>query len=79
MSNAQRNYIQISVSGERTMMFPHGFSCGQRIWRGIVPSFRGVIPASTLPLIDNVGPYPHLNSPGASAAAISTFFRPLGR
>jgi sigma-B regulation protein RsbQ len=39
---------------------------------------RRTMPHSTLHVIENVGHCPHLSSPGASSAAMSTFLAPLG-
>ncbi|MFB9127243.1 alpha/beta hydrolase [Paraburkholderia dipogonis] len=40
MSITQRNNIQISGSGKRTMVLAHGFGCDQSMWRLLAPSFH---------------------------------------
>jgi sigma-B regulation protein RsbQ len=40
MSITQRNNIQISGHGKRTMVLAHGFGCDQTMWRFLVPSFH---------------------------------------
>lgn len=35
-----RNNIQLNGSGDRTMVFAHGFGCDQNMWRYVEPSFR---------------------------------------
>ncbi|HYS65810.1 MAG TPA: alpha/beta hydrolase [Paraburkholderia sp.] len=41
MSITQRNDIQISGSGKRSMVLAHGFGCDQSMWRFLAPSFQG--------------------------------------
>ena len=41
MSITQRNSVQISGSGKRTMVLAHGFGCDQTMWRYLAPSFHG--------------------------------------
>ncbi|WDQ98836.1 alpha/beta hydrolase [Devosia sp. J2-20] len=41
MTILQRNNISIDGSGERTIVFAHGFGCDQNMWRFVEPSFRG--------------------------------------
>ena len=41
MSITQRNNIQISGSGKRTMVLAHGFGCDQSMWRLLAPPFHG--------------------------------------
>ncbi|ASW01009.1 alpha/beta fold hydrolase [Paraburkholderia aromaticivorans] len=41
MSITQRNNLQISGSGKRTMVLAHGFGCDQTMWRYLAPSFHG--------------------------------------
>ncbi len=36
----KRNNVKVSGSGERTMMFAHGFGCDQNMWRYLVPAFE---------------------------------------
>lgn len=40
MSVFERNNIQINGSGDRAMVFAHGFGCDQNMWRFVEPSFR---------------------------------------
>jgi len=40
MSIAQRNNLQISGNGTRTMVLAHGFGCDQSMWRLLAPSFH---------------------------------------
>ena len=40
MSITQRNNIQISGNGKRTMVLAHGFGCDQSMWRLLAPSFH---------------------------------------
>ncbi|PRY08656.1 sigma-B regulation protein RsbQ [Paraburkholderia sp. BL6669N2] len=40
MSITQRNNIQISGNGKRTMVLAHGFGCDQSMWRYLAPSFQ---------------------------------------
>ncbi|WP_168790415.1 alpha/beta fold hydrolase [Paraburkholderia aromaticivorans] len=40
MSITQRNNIQISGNGKRTMVLAHGFGCDQSMWRYLAPSFH---------------------------------------
>lgn len=40
MSVSKRNNIRISGSGERAMVFAHGFGCDQNMWRFVEPAFR---------------------------------------
>ena len=39
MKTSQRNNVKILGSGERTLMFAHGYGCDQSMWRHVVPSF----------------------------------------
>jgi sigma-B regulation protein RsbQ len=41
MSITQRNNVQISGGGTRTMVLAHGFGCDQSMWRLLAPSFHG--------------------------------------
>jgi sigma-B regulation protein RsbQ len=41
MSLTQRNNVQVRGTGERTMMFAHGFGCDQNMWRFVEPAFAG--------------------------------------
>lgn len=42
MSNdvRRRNNVQVSGSGERPLLFAHGFGCDRSIWRHVRPSFE---------------------------------------
>ena len=40
MSVFQRNNVRINGSGDRTMVFAHGFGCDQNMWRFVEPAFR---------------------------------------
>jgi sigma-B regulation protein RsbQ len=40
MSVIERNNIRISGSGDRTIVFAHGFGCDQNMWRFVEPAFR---------------------------------------
>ncbi|WP_345816378.1 alpha/beta hydrolase [Paraburkholderia sp. PREW-6R] len=40
MSVMQRNNVQITGNGKRTMVLAHGFGCDQSMWRYLVPSFH---------------------------------------
>lgn len=40
MSVIERNNVQISGGGGRTMVFAHGFGCDQNMWRFVEPAFR---------------------------------------
>lgn len=40
MSVIERNNVRISGSGNRTMVFAHGFGCDQNMWRFVEPAFR---------------------------------------
>jgi sigma-B regulation protein RsbQ len=52
MSAVQRNNVQISGRGERTLMFSHGFGCDQSMWRLVTPSF---VDSHRIVLFDHVG------------------------
>lgn len=40
MSVIERNNVRIGGSGERVMIFAHGFGCDQNMWRFVEPAFR---------------------------------------
>lgn len=40
MTSIARNNVRLAGSGERTMMFAHGFGCDQNMWRFVEPAFR---------------------------------------
>jgi sigma-B regulation protein RsbQ len=39
MTAIQRNNVKVIGSGERTLMFAHGYGCDQNMWRHLTPSF----------------------------------------
>jgi sigma-B regulation protein RsbQ len=41
MGVIERNNVHIRGSGERTMVFAHGFGCDQNMWRFVEPAFEG--------------------------------------
>jgi sigma-B regulation protein RsbQ len=40
LSVTRRNNVNVSGSGERPMVFAHGFGCDQNMWRFVEPAFR---------------------------------------
>jgi sigma-B regulation protein RsbQ len=48
----QRNNVQVSGSGSRTMMFAHGFGCDQHMWSEVAEAFE---PDFRIVLFDHVG------------------------
>jgi sigma-B regulation protein RsbQ len=40
MDITERNNVRLHGSGERTMVFAHGFGCDQNMWRFVEPAFR---------------------------------------
>jgi sigma-B regulation protein RsbQ len=40
MSVIERNNVRINGTGDRTMVFAHGFGCDQNMWRFVEPAFR---------------------------------------
>lgn len=40
MSIFKRNNVQLHGSGDRTIVFAHGFGCDQNMWRFVEPAFR---------------------------------------
>jgi len=40
MSSLERNNVQQHGSGQRTIVFAHGFGCDQNMWRFVEPAFR---------------------------------------
>jgi sigma-B regulation protein RsbQ len=40
MSTIMRNNVRLNGSGERVMVFAHGFGCDQNMWRFVEPAFR---------------------------------------
>ena len=49
---SQRNNVRVSGSGERTIVFAHGYGCDQSMWRYVVPFFEGQY---RIVLFDHVG------------------------
>jgi sigma-B regulation protein RsbQ len=47
-----RNNVTVLGSGAQTMLFAHGFGCGQQMWRFVIPAFA---PDYRLVLFDYVG------------------------
>jgi sigma-B regulation protein RsbQ len=47
-----RNNVQVRGSGDRAMMFAHGFGCDQNMWRFVAPAFEA---GFTTVLFDHVG------------------------
>ena len=39
MKAIHRNNVKVFGSGERTLVFAHGYGCDQNMWRHVVPSF----------------------------------------
>jgi sigma-B regulation protein RsbQ len=52
MSVLQRHNVKVSGSGERAMVFAHGFGCDQHMWRLVAPAFE---PDFRVILFDHVG------------------------
>ena len=52
MSILQRNNVRTSGSGDRAMIFAHGFGCDQAMWRYVAPAFEDDF---VTVLFDNVG------------------------
>lgn len=52
MTARNRNNVKIVGSGQRTLMFAHGYGCDQSMWRHVVPSFSDNF---TVVLFDYVG------------------------
>lgn len=52
MSPITRNNVQISGSGERTIVFAHGYGCDQNMWRHVAPAFEA---DHRVVLFDHVG------------------------
>ena len=40
MSVIERNNVRVQGSGDRAMVFAHGFGCDQNMWRFVEPQFR---------------------------------------
>lgn len=52
MSVLKRNNVRVRGSGERAMMFAHGFGCDQNMWRFVEPAFADEF---TTVVFDHVG------------------------
>lgn len=52
MSSAVRNNVKSAGSGERAMLFAHGFGCDQAMWRYVAPHFENAFRVLTM---DHVG------------------------
>lgn len=52
MSVLQRNNVAVRGSGEKTMVFAHGFGCDQNMWRLVYPAFENEY---KIVLFDHVG------------------------
>jgi sigma-B regulation protein RsbQ len=40
MTAVQRNNVKVLGSGDRTLMFAHGYGCDQNMWRHVTPAFE---------------------------------------
>jgi sigma-B regulation protein RsbQ len=40
MSIVRRNNVQVTGSGDNTLIFSHGFGCDQNMWRFVTPAFE---------------------------------------
>jgi sigma-B regulation protein RsbQ len=40
MSVIERNNVRVQGSGDRAMVFAHGFGCDQNMWRFVAPEFE---------------------------------------
>src|SRR3954453_7729538 len=40
MDIRQRHNVKVTGSGERAMVFAHGFGCDQNMWRFVAPAFE---------------------------------------
>lgn len=52
MSAATRNNVRLSGTGDRVMVFAHGFGCDQHMWRFVEPAFSATFRTV---LFDHVG------------------------
>jgi sigma-B regulation protein RsbQ len=52
MSALERNNVTVRGSGDRAMVFAHGFGCDQNMWRHVAPAFED---SFRTVLFDNVG------------------------
>src|SRR5260370_7969416 len=40
MTVSARNNVHVNGTGERAMLFAHGFGCDQKMWRFVAPAFE---------------------------------------
>ena len=40
MEASERHNVKVTGSGERAMVFAHGFGCDQNMWRLVAPAFE---------------------------------------
>jgi sigma-B regulation protein RsbQ len=52
VSAVSRNNVKVSGSGDRTILFSHGFGCDQAMWRFVAPDFED---GFTVVTMDHVG------------------------
>ena len=52
MSVLERNNVKVLGSGDKAMVFAHGYGCDQNMWRFVTPSFQDEY---KIVLFDNVG------------------------
>ncbi len=52
MNASERHNVTVTGSGERAMVFAHGFGCDQHMWRLVAPAFE---PDFRVVLFDHVG------------------------
>src|SRR5437762_1563051 len=52
MAVLQRHNVKVAGSGERAMVFAHGFGCDQNMWRLVAPAFENDF---RIILFDHVG------------------------
>lgn len=52
MSALERNNVKVQGSGDRAIVFAHGFGCDQHMWRHVAPAFED---GFRTVLFDNVG------------------------
>ena len=39
MTSMQRNNVNVFGTGEKTLVFAHGYGCDQNMWRAVIPAF----------------------------------------
>ena len=52
MTVAARNNVHVKGTGEKAMLFAHGFGCDQNMWRFVAPAFEAEFKTV---LFDHVG------------------------